>query len=103
MNQPENMTLQATLQSGASNSTTSLRQKLEWPGRIAILLAVMLTPWLFGGVYFSAKFLMAICCLVGVGLLWFESGVSERSSLVLPYLAVPLGIGILLGLSLIHI
>ena len=33
MNQPENMTLQATLQSGASNSTTSLRQKLEWPGR----------------------------------------------------------------------
>ena len=98
MNQPENMTLQATLKSGATSGTADLRQKLEWPGRIAILLAVLVTPWLYGGVYFSAQFLMAVCCLIGIGLLWFESGVSQRSSLILPYLIVPLVIGILLGL-----
>ena len=98
MNQPENMTLQATLKSGATSGAANLRQKLEWPGRIAILLAVLVTPWLYGGVFFSAQFLMATCCLIGIGLLWFESGVSQRSSLILPYLIVPLVIGILLAL-----
>ena len=93
------MTLQATLESRTpAAETASIRQKLEWPGRICILLAVIATPWLFGGVYFSAQFLMALCCMVGIGLLWFESGVSERRSLVLPFLMLPLMIGIFLAL-----
>jgi tetratricopeptide (TPR) repeat protein len=99
MNKPENMTLQATLESRTpAAETASIRDKLEWPGRICILLAVVVTPWLFGGVYFSAQFLMALCCMAGIGLLWFESGVSERRSLVLPFLMIPLLLGISLAL-----
>ena len=86
MNQPENMTLQATLGRQKKTPATAARQKFEWPGRICILLALLIAPWLYGSYYFSAQFLMAICCLVGIGFLWFESGVSERRSLILPYL-----------------
>ena len=99
MNQPENMTLQATLQqSGKATGTAELRQKLEWPGRICILLAVVVAPWLYGSVYFSAQFMIAVCCLVGIAFLWFESGVSQRRSLVLPYLMLPLFFGIVFGM-----
>ena len=98
MNRPENMTLQATLGSQQNHTTANIRQKFEWPGRICILLALLVAPWLYGSVYFSAQFLMAILCLVGIGFLWFESGVSERRSLILPYLLVPLFLGIMLAL-----
>jgi len=99
MNQPENMTLQATLQQGGkATGPAELRQKLEWPGRICILLAVVVAPWLYGSVYFSAQFLIAVCCLVGIAFLWFESGVSQRRSLVLPYLMVPLFLGIVFAM-----
>ena len=94
MNLPENMTLQATLENKQEPSPTSdLREKFEWPGRIFILLAIVVSPWLFGSVYFSAKFFIAICLLVGLGFLWFESCVTERKSLILPYLLVPMLIG----------
>lgn len=98
MNQPENMTLQATLGRQKPTTSADVRQKFEWPGRICILVALLITPWLYGSYYFSAQFLMAVCCLVGVAFLWFESGVSERRSLILPYLLVPLFFGIVLGL-----
>lgn len=98
MNQPENMTLQATLGRQKKTPATAARQKFEWPGRICILLALLIAPWLYGSYYFSAQFLMAICCLVGIGFLWFESGVSERRSLILPYLLIPLFGAIVLGL-----
>ena len=99
MNRPENMTLQATLGSQNQKSTTAdIRRKFEWPGRVCILFALLIAPWLYGSVYFSAQFLMAILCLVGIGFLWFESGVSERRSLILPYLLIPLFCGIILAL-----
>lgn len=99
MNQPENMTLQATIESRKpAAAPADIKQKLEWPGRISILVAIAVSPWLYGGFFFSAQFLMAICCLIGIGFLWFESGVSERRSLILPYLLVPLLFGIILGL-----
>ncbi|QEG23787.1 O-antigen ligase family protein [Mariniblastus fucicola] len=98
MNQTDNMTLGATLDSRNQTSTADIRQKFEWPGRICILVALLVSPWLYGSIYFSAQFLMAICCLVGIGFLWFESGVSERRSLILPYLLVPLFFGIVLTL-----
>ena len=97
MNKPDNMTLQATLGSRKKPSTADIRNKFEWPGRICILVALLISPWLYGAVYFSAQFLIAFCCVVGIGFLWFESGVSQRRSLVLPYLLVPLFLGIVLA------
>lgn len=94
MNKPDNMTLQATLGSREKPSPADIRSKFEWPGRICILFALLVSPWFYGSVFFSAQFLIAVCCLVGIGFLWFESGVSERRSLVLPYLLVPLFLGI---------
>ena len=99
MNLPDNMTLQATLENSSSKTPTAeIRQKFEWPGRVLILLAIVVSPWLYGSIYFSAQFFIAICSLLGIAFLWFESGVSERKSLILPYLMVPLAIGIVLAL-----
>jgi tetratricopeptide (TPR) repeat protein len=98
MNLPENMTLQATLESRKPTPTTDTREKYEWVGRVFILLAVVVSPWLYGSFYFSAQFFIALCSLVGIAFLWFESGVSERRSLILPYLMLPLLFGIALAL-----
>ena len=75
-----------------------MRGWLEWPGRACLIAAILVTPWLFGGYYFSAKFLVAILMLIGLAALWFEAALSERKSLILPWLLLPmmLGIGIVL-------
>ena len=97
MNLPDNMTLQATLEKRHTTPTAEIRQRYEWPGRIFILLALVVSPWLYGSVYFSAQFFIVICSLIGIAFLWFESGVTERKSLILPYLMVPLFVGIVLA------
>lgn len=94
MSQNQNMTLQATIDKPEPTSESSIRGWLEWPGRACLLAAILVTPWLFGGYYFSAKFLVAVLMLIGLGVLWFEAALSERKSLILPWLLLPMMIGI---------
>lgn len=90
------MTLQATVDKPDAKSTFSPTYWLDWIGRTCVLLAILISPWLFGGYYFSAKFMITILMLIGLATLWFEVSLSNRKSLVMPMLLIPvmLGIGI---------
>ena len=83
MRRPENMTLQATVQgeqrdrsraksssSGNHNqddTTSTLADKFSWPGRIAVLLALLLSPWANASVHHWAHRYILLALLVGLG------------------------------------
>ena len=106
MNLPDNMTLKATVEKPNSNSgsgsetvtSTSLSDIFSWPGRIALLVAVVLAPWALGSVDFWAQRWITICLLVGLGFWWFETALNRRNTQVIPYISlfVFLGLGIAL-------
>ena len=99
MNVPENMTLQATIDQGEKKPTSSvvLAEWFSWPGRLAVLLAVLLAPWMFGSYGPWAQRLLTFCLLIGIGFWWFEAAVRRNRSQVMPYIAVPLALGLLIG------
>lgn len=99
MNQPENMTLKGTLdQRSKTKNKVSLSDSISRPGRWIVLLVLILSPWAFGSVYNWAQTLMAIALLVGVGFWWIESALSDRKSQIIPYVAIFVLAGMLLGL-----
>ena len=108
---PRGMTLEATFGDGkrptpASRSggrsgdqeSSGLSNYFAWPGRICLLLAVVISPWIFGSVDFWVQRWIAILLLVGLGFWWFETSMNARRKQVLPLLFFPLALGILLGL-----
>ena len=106
------MTLEATFGDGSRPTPASMRggtgsgderrsglsELLAWPGRICLLLAVVISPWIFGSVNFGPQRWIAILLLVGLGFWWFESSMNARRKQVLPLLFFPLVLGIFLGL-----
>ncbi len=106
MNHPENMTLQATVESGSDSGKTknqkraprSLSDNFSWPGRIAILLAVVLSPWGFASVPYWAQCWIMILLLVGLGFWWFETALNKHKSQIFPYMFYLVAIGLLIGL-----
>ena len=90
MNQPENMTLKGTLdqRSKAKKKVASLSEMISAPGRWIVLLILILSPWTFGSVYHWSQALMAIALLIGVGLWWIESAMSDRKTQTIPFLAI---------------
>ena len=108
---PRGMTLKATFSDGkrptpASRSSdrngdqgsSGLSGYLAWPGRICLLLAVVISPWIFASVNFDAQRWIAISLLFGLGFWWFETSMNPQRKQVLPVLFFPLLLGILLGL-----
>ncbi len=108
---PRGMTLEATFGDGnrptpASRSndrngdqgSSSLSEYVAWPGRICLLLAVVISPWFFASVNFAPQRGIAILLLVGLGFWWFETSMNTDRKQVLPLLFFPLTLGILLGL-----
>ena len=109
---PRGMTLEATFGDGkrptpasrdrdgrnGDQESSGLSHYLAWPGRITLLLAVVISPWIFGSVNFDAQRWIAISLLIGLGFWWFESSMNARRMQVLPLLFFPLTLGILLGL-----
>ena len=109
---PRGMTLEATFGDGkrptpASRSagnnkgdqeSSGLSGYFAWPGRICLLLAVVISPWIFASVNFDAQRWIAISLLVGLGFWWFDTSMNARKKQVLPLLFFPLVLGILLGL-----
>ena len=96
MNHSENMTLQATIDRPVNKAMeqATLKARFEWPGRIALLLAIVISPWFYGGVEFNAKTGIAIALVIGLALWWFETSVSGRRTQVFPYLFVPMLVGV---------
>lgn len=121
---PDNMTLKATVErsSGLSQqprrrpqpsdendreppeTTSSLGDIITWPGRIAILVAVVLSPWFFASVDYWAQSYIAVALLLALGFWWFETSVNRGKSQVIPYLFLlvlcGLGIGVFQTLPL---
>lgn len=103
------MTLRATVEKKGSEpsassdsgkhrkSKPSLSDRFSWPGRIALLWAVVISPWAFGAWEFQWQFLIVLLLLVGLASWWFETAMQERRSQVFPYLFVPVALGLLLG------
>ena len=109
---PRGMTLEATFgdgkrptpasrNSGGRNgdqNSSGLANYFAWPGRICLLLAVVISPWYYGSVNFVAQMWIAISLLAGLGFWWFESSLNSGRKQILPLLFFPLALGILLGL-----
>jgi Flp pilus assembly protein TadD len=99
MNVPENMTLQATIDQGEKKNSPEmmLAEWFSWPGRVALLIAILLAPWMFGSYGPWALRLITVLLLIGIAFWWFESAVRRNRSQVLPYMAIPLVLGLLIG------
>lgn len=108
---PQKMTLGATFgdgntpapaSRGNSNQTTpaanGLADFLSWPGRICLLLAVVLAPWFWGSVFIQPQKWIAISLLAGLAFWWFETAMNKRQNQIFPLLFFPVFLGILLAL-----
>jgi tetratricopeptide (TPR) repeat protein len=76
----------------------SLSDKFSWPGRILLLAAAVISPWIFGSVQYWPQQWIAISLLAGLAFWWFETAMNTRRAQVFPYLFFPLAIGICIGL-----
>ena len=110
MNLPDklpNMTLKAIVSSkpdsGSGSSKTKLKSSISdrfsWPGRIALLLAIVLSPWAFASVESWAQRWVTISLLIGMAFWWFETALNEKKSQIFPYIFFPVLLGLLIGLS----
>jgi len=103
MKDPQNFTLQGTLaETVASNQEKNRSSRfldyLVWPGRFALLLAILLSPWAFGSVRPWAQQWIAIAMLVGLGFWWFETSLNQRDKQYFPYVFFPVFLGVVIGL-----
>ena len=99
----QDFTLQATLADTVANSADKNRGSLlldylTWPGRIALLLAIVLSPWAFGSARPWAQQWIAVAMMVGLVFWWFESSLNQKSKQHFPYIFFPVFLGLLIGL-----
>ena len=108
MNQPENMTLGSMIGGAKSDSgpnvpnkvpekESSLSDRFSFPGRIAVLLAVVFSPWALASVRFGPQCTIMVLMLVGLAFWWFETAFHERKSQVFPYVFFLVAAGLLIG------
>ena len=102
MNTRQNLTLEETLaQSQAPTGTDKAEiwlDKLTWLGRILLLAILVITPWEFGAVDPWAQRQIAIVIGICLAIWWFETALRRRRTQVLPYVFLPIAIGILLAM-----
>ena len=106
MNQSNIPSLQETIDqstlsgSGRGNEKKRLStsELFEWPGRLALILAVVLSPWFFASVENWAQGLITLALMVGMAFWWFETALNRKSSQAFPYVSVLVFLGIGVGL-----
>lgn len=103
MKDPQKFTLQATLADTVADAAEKKRGSLfldymTWPGRLALLIAIVLSPWAFGSVRPWAQQWIAIAMLVGLGFWWFETSLNQKRKQYFPYLFFPVFLGLVIGL-----
>ena len=84
--------------SGKGQQRLSTSELFEWPGRLALILAVVLSPWFFASVENWAQCLITLALMVGMAFWWFETALNRTNSQVFPYISVLVFLGIGLGL-----
>ena len=102
MNTAKNLTLEATLaqsQSPTSKDKAEIwLEKLTWLGRILLLCILVITPWEFGAVDPWAQRQIALVIGICLAIWWFETALRRTKTQVLPYIFVPIALGILFAL-----
>ncbi len=102
MNTAQNLTLEATLaQSQVPTSADKAEiwlDKLTWIGRILLLVILVVAPWEFGAVDPWAQRQIALVIGICLAIWWFETALRRTRTQVLPYVFVPIAIGILLAM-----
>ncbi len=68
-----------------------------WTGRVAILAAVVLAPWLIGSVKSSSLWLLAVLASVATASWWLELAIARPRQHVMPWLIAFVLAGALLG------
>lgn len=72
---------------------------LAWGGRVLFLLAVLLLPWAFGGVYTQAQFYVSLALVAALVCWWVDLAASLRRTEFTPLALLPLLCGLLLGIA----
>ena len=106
MNQSKIPSLQETFEkstsqgdgSGTNRKRLSTSELFEWPGRLALILAVVLSPWFFASVENWAQCTITLALMVGMAFWWFETALNRKNSQVFPYVSVLVFLGIGVGL-----
>ena len=103
MKDPQNFTLQATLAETVAGNANKNRGSLyldylTWPGRIALLLAIVLSPWAFGADRPWAQQWIAVAMLVGLAIWWFETALNQKHKQYFPYIFFPVFLGLMIGM-----
>jgi tetratricopeptide (TPR) repeat protein len=102
MNTAQNLTLEATLAQSQTPTNTDKAEiwldRLTWLGRILLLGILAITPWEFGAVDPWAQRQIAIVIGICLAIWWFETALRRSRTQVLPYVFVPIAIGILLAM-----
>ncbi|MDA7924277.1 O-antigen ligase family protein [bacterium] len=106
MNQSNIPSLQETIEKSTSSGSGIVKDKkrlttselFEWPGRLALILAVVLSPWFFASVENWAQCLITLALMVGMAFWWFETALNRKNSQVFPYVSVLVFIGVGVGL-----
>lgn len=68
-----------------------------WPGRIALMIAVLASPWAFGGVYASAQFLISVCLVIALVCWWMDLALGLRQADLTPLIVLPVLGGLLIA------
>ena len=106
MNQSNIPSLQETIEKSTSAGSGIVKDKkrlttselFEWPGRLALILAVVLSPWFFASVENWAQCLITLALMVGMAFWWFETALNRKNSQVFAYVSVLVFIGVGVGL-----
>lgn len=106
MTVPENMTLKATvdqtdIEKLSGQRTATWSDRFAWIARILLLLALLSSPWMLGSVQDWSQFWLSLALLIALGLWWFETALNKRSTQVIPYIAIPMIIGI--GIAIVQV
>jgi tetratricopeptide (TPR) repeat protein/O-antigen ligase len=102
MNTHDKMTLQATVDldgaRGASINPETWSNRFAWLARILILFALVASPWMLGSVEYWSQYWISIALLLALALWWFETALNKRNTQALPYVALLLVVGLIIGL-----
>lgn len=102
MKNKKNLTLQETLAKAESPTPASkgsvYLNRLGWIVRIILMLMLTLSPWALGSVSPWAQQYLAFGLLVCLAFWWFETSFNRSARQVVPFLVIPVGIGLLVGL-----
>ena len=96
-------TLAATL-AEKSKKRSSAKEKdgksdfyLKLPGRLCVVLLIVVSPWLIGSVHYRSQFLLSVIGLVGLSCWWLENVFRREHRDLIPWVALPVILGLFLG------